>query len=460
LYSSAPLQDWQEVVRPCSLCSSQDLSGFSDDMNECIKQELMECKSNSSSTRSSLMNRVALPRFTVRRKIFHAAISYRGVTEGQSGNNLSFEICEKIRTLSLEGDCHIDQKPAPYQTKQAMVFLDTECLLDCYDWEAGFIQGLCSSIVMVCLLSFDKYGRGSVGELTTLCPLEGKDRVDNVLLELIVGQELRAFGEKTSLRAILPILVGPQRPDTSFEPFPMGVLELLSQDPSVMTNNRAASILAMLGVGDKQIQAMQARSVRQHVDLVLKNQGVQASSYASQKDLVRESAHRCLMVIDREILEIRMLPAFFVSNRPAGQEVLDWLRERQLGSYLPIFVRNGLHTLLQVSNLSREQVARLANEYIAYQRINVAVEKGASTVQFQESTAILPPIIKERDVSIQAELSLWQDIKELVNNPRARSMARQLELFEDSGDWITLGENKTKSSPCRVRIKQKVARAG
>jgi hypothetical protein len=409
------------------------------------------------------MNRVALPRFTLQRKIFHAAISYRAVTEGQSGNNLSFEICEKIRTLSLEGDCHIDtdapqsartklprcaQKPAPYQTKQAKVFLDTECLLDCYDWEAGFIQGLCSSIVMVCLLSFDKYGRGSVGDLTTLCPLEGKDRVDNVLLELIVGQELRAFGEKTSLRAILPILVGPQRPDTSFEPFPMGVLELLSQDPSVMTNNRAASILAMLGVGDKQIQAMQARSVRQHVDLVLKNQGVQASSYASQKDLVRESAHRCLMVIDREILEIRMLPAFFVSNRPGGQEVLDWLRERQLGSYLPIFVRNGLYTLLQVSNLSREQVARLANEYIAYQRVNVALEKGASTVQVQESTATLPPIIKERDVSIQAELSLWQDIKDLVNNPRARSMAWQLELFEDSaGDWITLGENKTKSSP-------------
>jgi hypothetical protein len=95
----------------------------------------------------------------------------------------------------------------------------------------------------------------------------------------------------------------------------------------------------------------------------------------------------------------------------------------------------------------------LANEYIAYQRINVALDKGASTVQVQESTAILPPIIKERDVSIHAELSLWQDIKDLANNPRARSMAWQLELFEDSaGDWITLGENKTKSSPVQGRL--------
>ena len=34
LYSSVPLQDCQEVVRPCSPCSSQDPSGFSDDMNE------------------------------------------------------------------------------------------------------------------------------------------------------------------------------------------------------------------------------------------------------------------------------------------------------------------------------------------------------------------------------------------------------------------------------------------
>jgi hypothetical protein len=181
---------------------------------------------------------------------------------------LSFEIYEQIRELSLGGATEIPQyawgtwpralkKPYPYKPKQAKVFLDTECLLDCYDWEAGVIQGLSASVVMVSLLSFNKYGRGSVGDLTTLCPSEGRDRVDNVLLELIVGHELRTLGERSSLRAILPILVGPQRPDTSFEPFPMGVLDLLSQEPSVMTNNRAASILAKLGIGDEQIHAMQ-----------------------------------------------------------------------------------------------------------------------------------------------------------------------------------------------------------
>jgi hypothetical protein len=118
---------------------------------------------------------------------------------------------------------------------------------------------------MVCLLSFNEHGRGSLGDLTTLRPEEGKDRVDNVLLELIIGKELQTLGEHSAICAILPILLGPQRKDSSFEQFPFSKLGLLSQEPSVMTNNRAASILAMLGVGDKQIQAMQARSVRQHV---------------------------------------------------------------------------------------------------------------------------------------------------------------------------------------------------
>jgi hypothetical protein len=45
-----------------------------------------------------------------------------------------------------------------------------------------------------------------------------------------------------------------------------------------MTNNRAAAILAKLGVGDTQIQAMKVRSVRQQVDLILKNQGTQVLS--------------------------------------------------------------------------------------------------------------------------------------------------------------------------------------
>jgi hypothetical protein len=319
--------------------------------------------------------RVSLQRFTLGGSLFHAMISHDVENEGESGNNLSFEIYEKIRELSLaDEDLQIPRyawgkwplfakKPAVFLHNQAKVYLTRECLQDGHDWEAGILDGLSSSMVMVCFLSFNEEGRGSLGNLTTLKPTEGKDRVDPFLLELIIGLELRAIGEHTALCAILPILIGPQRQDSSFAEFPFGKLGLLSREPSVMTNNRAAYFLASLGVGDEQIKAMQARSVRRHVDLILKNQGIQASTYANQDELVLESARRCLTVIKREIFNTRTDPKRFAKNRPNGQEVVEWLGEKHLSSYIPVFLLNGLDTLLDVSKLSRAQVSHLSKEY-------------------------------------------------------------------------------------------------
>jgi hypothetical protein len=375
-------------------------------------------------------------------------ISYRVETEGPSpsGNNLSYEVYEKMRQLSLEGENKIPRyargtwpnyakRPEQYNPQQAKVFLDRECLLDGYDWEACFLQGLRSSMVMVYLLSFSEHGRDSLGALTTLCPSEGKDRVDNVLLELIIGLELQAIGKQTAQSApfaILPILVGPQRQDRSFEGFPFEKLGLFSPEPSVMTNNRAANILAMLGVGDKQIQAMQGRSVRQYVDLILKNEGVEASIFVNQDALVLESARRCLIVIKREIFNIRTHPLRFANNRAGGQEVLDWLCENKLSCYAPLFLHYGLDSLFSVSDLSREQVSRLAEEYRD-------IEMSVSPRQCQQ-----------QDVSIQSELQLWEviSILALVRDPRSRQMEERLEWFEDSAaGWHSLGETTTPNMP-------------
>ncbi len=361
-------------------------------------------------------------------------ISYRVETEGASpsGNNLSFEVYETIRQLSLEGDTKIPQyawgtwphhakRPEQYQPQQAKVFLDRECLLDGYDFEACFLQALSSSILIVYLLSFSEHGRGSLGALTTLCPSEGKDRVDNVLLELIVGLELQAIGKHTAQSApcaILPILLGPQRQDSSFERFPFDKLGLLSPEPSVLTNNRAATILAMLGVGEKQIQAMQARSVRQHVDLILKNEGVEASIFVNQDELVLESARRCLMVIKRELFNYRTHQMCFTNNRPAGQEVLDWLRENQLSSYAPLFVHYCLDSLLSVANLSRQQVSRLAEEYG-----EIELSLGSRGPAWSGCGL---------QTQIQSELHLWEAIVALERDPRSRKMAWRLEWFEDA----------------------------
>jgi hypothetical protein len=369
-------------------------------------------------------------------------ISYHVKSEGESGNNLSFELYEKIRELSLaEGDLKIPRyawgtwprfakRPATFLPNQAKVYLNRECLQDGQDWEAGIIDGLSSSMVMVCLLSLNEDGSGPLCDLTTLKPSEGTDRVDPFLLELIVGLELRAIGEHTALREIFPILIGPQRQDSSFAQFPFGKLGLLSQEPSAMTNNRAASFLAMLGVEDQQIKAMQARSVRQHVDLILKNQGVQASTYANQDELVLEGARRCLMVIKREIFKVRTNPKRFANNRPMGQEVVQWLGEKRLSSYIPIFLHHGLDTLLDVSVLSREQVSQLAEEHNDHRDLCRVVHAAESC--------------SEQDRWGEWELELWHAISSLDHDPRARTMTERLEWFEDSAAaWYCRGETAT-----------------
>jgi len=389
-------------------------------------------------------------------------ISYRSATEGAGANNLSLELYEKILELSLEDETKIPayawgswprsaQKHEAYIPSQAKVYLDQKCLLDGHDWEAGLLQGLCSSLVIMCILSVDEHGRGSVGDLTTLRPSEGKDRVDTVLLELIVAHELRAVGEQSqaSIFSIVPILVGPQRPDSSFEPFPMASLDLLSPEPSVRTTKKAASILAMLGVGDQQIQAMQARSVRQHVDLILKNQLVQASTYANQDELVRESARICLMVIKRGLWNITTQPARFAKNRPNGQEVLDWLREQQLSFYFPIFLHYALENLLLVSNLSRQQVSRLAEEYrdiyspnTKQEYLSSFIQKFLGPVEDWDSRQVAAGVeTVDRDAWCHTEQYLWQAVQSLDRNSCARSMTERLEWFEDSSArWHYRGE--------------------
>jgi hypothetical protein len=404
----------------------------------------------------------ALPRLSLRGSFFHAMISYRAATEGAGGNNLSLEIYEKILELSLEDDTKIPQyawgswprfaqKHEAYIPSQAKVCLDQKCLLDWHDFDAGLLQGLCSSLVIICILSVNEHGRGSVGDLMTLRPSEGKDRVDTVLLELILAHELRALGEKSSIFSIVPILVGPQRPDRSFEPFPKAFLDLLSPEPSVRTTNKAASILAMLGVRDQQIQAMKARSVRQHVDLILKNQGVQASTYANQDELVRESARICLMVIKGGIWNItfKTQPARFAKNRPNGQEVIDWLREKQLSFYLPIFLHYALDSLMLVSLISRQQVSRLAEEYrdiyfpnTKQEYLSCFIQKFIGPVEDWDSRQVaVGGETVDRDAWCHTEDCLWQAIQSLGRDSCARSMTERLEWFEDSSArWHYRGE--------------------
>jgi hypothetical protein len=137
-------------------------------------------------------------------------------------------------------------------------------------------------MTFVPLLSWTDNDQGSVGELIQI-GVHDFDRIDNFLLEVILAISLRE--EPTAaVQAILPVLLGPARPAAKgggFAAFPFHKLAGLSDKPSRATNARAGAILRQLGLSEAQVDVVMRRSVKQVMDLVMQNQGVQVTSTPS-----------------------------------------------------------------------------------------------------------------------------------------------------------------------------------
>ena len=184
------------------------------------------------------------------------------------------------------------------------------------------------------------------------------DRVDNVLLEIIIALEWRKQ-RQGSLRAIMPIFLGQNDPTGGrCNPFPFSNLNRLADVVSTKTNRRAAQILARLGVDPAQIADMQRRSVKQHVDMILKNQGVKLWDLAGPQPL-DECAARILGVVLQTVGGLQAEPGNFRFRSPHGAEVLDWLQEAGLMRYSHIFALQNLHSLRLVAAMSEEHTAQV-----------------------------------------------------------------------------------------------------
>ncbi|KAJ1479745.1 hypothetical protein T484DRAFT_2022949, partial [Baffinella frigidus] len=349
-----------------------------------------------------------LPRgsFSMRGELMHAFISYRVVTEGPAGNRLAELVAFKIRSLSREvkelnlpahgwGIWPKSAKwPVPFLPEEAKVFLDTECLLDGQNWLTGFVLGLAASMCVVPILSWTEDDQGSLGEISKI-GVDGFDRVDNCLLELILATALREE-PGAACQAILPVIVGPAAQGGGFSTFRYYKLARLSDEPSAATNARAAMILRQLGLGEDKVQAVLRLSVKQVVDSVLRNQGVQASAFGDVEGVATECAMRVLKtVVDsvlrnqgvqasafgdvegvatecamrvlktvlQEMRRLRSDPKYFEQGRPMGSEVLEWLQEENLRSYAPLFVYHRLDSLDYVARLEKANLSQLFDEH-------------------------------------------------------------------------------------------------
>jgi len=316
-------------------------------------------------------------RFSLRGELMHAFVCYRYATDGPEGNGLAGLIAERTRGLSLQGadDLTIPRhgwgvwpKSAtarkPFRPEEAKVFLDKECLQDGQSWLAGFVNRLTASMVFVPLLSWTADDRGSVGDISRL-GVGGFDKVDHVLLELIIAAALREE-PSAGIQAVLPVLVGPERPAKEgggFEVFPFYKLYRLSDEPSKATNARAGQILRHLGLGEGKVLAVEALSVKQVLEQVLRNQGVQASEWGDVERVATECATRVLKTVLHAIKRVWQDPTYFEQGRPMGSEVLSWLKEANLQSYAPLFIHHNLDSLEYVARINSTELSKLCEEH-------------------------------------------------------------------------------------------------
>ena len=130
-----------------------------------------------------------------RENVYHQFISYRQSTDKE----FALKLYSQVRARSLdfpfggsEGD-----KPRP--------FLDLKCLQDGEPWQQGFIQGLSCTLVLVPLVTWVQGDFGSIGQMASLDPANGKDWVDNVLLEYELALAMLE-AEDSLLSAIFPVM--------------------------------------------------------------------------------------------------------------------------------------------------------------------------------------------------------------------------------------------------------------
>ena len=191
--------------------------------------------------------------------------------------------------------------------------------------------------------------------------------MDNVLLEWIIALELKAH-PSSSVKAIMPIFLGHPRIIDSF-PYENLKLECNTGLPNIVarkTNKTAAVILRKLGVSEDQIKDMESKTVREIVNQVLAHQGIQLHNLNAREEVdhaISEAAKRVLKSCQREIRMMSSSPEVFVSVRPMGQEVVEWLKENVIDTYAPILAANGLDNLFTISQLENDQIIRLAEDH-------------------------------------------------------------------------------------------------
>ena len=244
-------------------------------------------------------------------------------------------------------------------TRKLKVFWDAECLLTGESWEAGFSRAICSSTVVVTVLS-----RAALKNFVDLTP---ESRCDNVLLELQMALVLANIKGTT----IFPLFVGDKvQDDHGDEVFTHYFKSGCHPEcPDIIVNaieqkahKYITEVQQNLGFDLGEIPSV---TVAQIMREVTTSQGFFLRGLESNalKDAVHV-IHDCAQRIMRERSSSKLVDKLQFET-PQGKEVLDWLAERMLSPYAHVFARNQVDSLNRVVGLRDQDIDNLNNEFCA-----------------------------------------------------------------------------------------------
>jgi len=181
------------------------------------------------------------------------------------------------------------------------------------------------------------------------------------------------------------------------------------------TNALAEEILRHLGVRQDKVQAVLGLSVKQVVQRVLRNQGLQASEWGDVDAFVTQCATRVLETVLQEMRRLRSDPHKFEQGRPMGLEVLDWLQEENLRTYAPLFIYHRLDSLVYVARLTPEVLRQLVDEHAKIYRNG---QKGAVGGDFQKISLALHKLVHKTPASFLGLIGASPDERTLPLSER------------------------------------------
>ena len=369
---------------------------------------------------------------------FDAFVSYRVNSEKKLVETLYWRLVGT--TITVNG-----------VTRNMRVFWDKKCLRTGESWEAGFSRAICSSTVVVTVMSREA--------LASVVKLEPDSRCDNVVLEyalalslkelkdtkifpLLVGDKVKnddaGLGQQIAslkeqidagatpgedLEKTKTILVSLEKRHAGLDerythyfesgchPTPLPEVQVRQIDDKWAAYvSEAKEALSLEDADD-----MRPRTVKEILDGVTTNQGHFMMGPTSDAiDAAVASIHECVQRVVEERASSRLVEGMQFST-PQGQEVLEWLAERSVAQYSHVFARNKLDSLRKVSKLSPEQISRLNDEYCRGLH-------GASEAQ------------------IGGHIRLADAVASLQGDPRTKSIAGRLASFSDSAAENAIAE--------------------